>query len=103
MSYASIKIDFAAANAQAQRLEDIADEIRRMTNVRMKNTMDQMSANWKGGSASAYFAKAETLQSDILKTAVQLESVAKSIRSTARRIYEAEQTALRLAEQRSSQ
>lgn len=103
MSYASIKIDFAAANAQAQRLEDIAGEIRRMTNVRMKNTMDQMSANWKGGSASAYFAKAETLQSGILKTAVQLESVAKSIRSTARRIYEAEQTALRLAEQRSSQ
>lgn len=101
MSYASIKIDFAAANAQAQRLEEVAEEIRRMANDRMKNTMAQMSANWKGDSAAAYFAKAEKLQSDILKTAGNLESIARSIRSTARRIYDAEREALRLAEQRS--
>lgn len=101
MSYASIQIDFDAACAQAARLEGIAEQIRTLANVRMKDTAAQMSASWKGDSAAAYFAKAEKLQGDIAKTANKLDQIAGTIRATARRIYEAEQAALRLAEQRS--
>ncbi len=95
----SIEFDFAQACRQASELEEIAGEIRTLANQKMSNSMQQLSANWKGDSASAFLKKNDLLRDDIADTAETLYSIAASIRTVARRIYEAEMAAKRLAEE----
>ena len=101
MSYTTIQINFDEACAQAQKLEDCAEEMKRLANQKLTSTLQEMAANWKGESADAYFAKAETVRSSIASTSEKLRSIAASIRTQAQRTYDAEMAALRLAEQRS--
>lgn len=102
MSYSSIQIDFNVACAQAKKLEDCAEEMKRLANQKMSNAIDEMSAGWKGESATAYFKKADAVKKNIIATSETLYTVANSIRTQAKRIYDAEREALRIAEQRNA-
>lgn len=102
MGYTSIQIDFDEAYALAKRLEDCAEEMKRLAVQRMENALSEMAAGWKGESAAAYFAKAETTKEAIISTSEKLGSIASSIRRQAKRTYDAEMAALRLAEERTS-
>lgn len=102
MSYTSIQIDFDEACAQAKKLEDCAEEMKRLANQKLANTLKEMSTSWKGESAAAYFAKADTVRKNIAATSEFLCSIANSVRTQAKRTYDAEMEALRLAEQRSA-
>ena len=50
---ASIYMDFVKANEQAQRLEQIASEINRLSQSDMEQCFSQIRANWEGENASA--------------------------------------------------
>ena len=102
MSHMSIQIDFDEACAQAKELEDCAEEMKRLANQQLANTLREMAASWKGESATAYFAKADIVKKNIAATSETLYSIASNIRTQAKRTYDAEMAALRLAEQRSA-
>lgn len=97
-----IQIDFSAANSHAQLLDEIADQMKQLANQQMASTIQEMSMNWKGDSASAFFAKAEIVKSNIAETARSLHSIADNIRTNAKRAYDAEMAALNIAETRTS-
>jgi WXG100 family type VII secretion target len=99
MSDKSIQIDFNEACAQAKKLEDCAEEMKRQADQTLADAINEMAASWKGESADAYFAKAETVREGVAATADRLSSIACSIREQAQRTYDAEMAALRLAEQ----
>ena len=99
-SRASIEFDFHKAKAQADKLDSIADQLSRLADSKFGNTMQHLSSNWKGENASLYLDKGGRLQEQMDGTAGELHSIASDIRAIARRIYEAEMNALRIAEQR---
>ena len=98
-SYSTIKFNFVQAKLQAQRLENIASEMRNMANQNFESAISQLSGGWKGESATLYIRKAENVRNDILKTARDLDAVAGSIRKVAQKVYNAEMEAKRLAEE----
>lgn len=98
-TYSSIRFDFTQAKAEASRLESIADEMKRLANSNMENSLDCLSTGWQGESATLYLKKGNNVKKDILAVANDLYAVANSIRTVARKIYNAEMEAKRLAEE----
>ena len=102
MSSSQIEINFQAAQMQAKKLEDIADDMKRLADQQLANTIQEMSACWKGEAATAYFGKADKVKQDIAATAKTLHTIAASIREEAKRIYDAEMKAVALAQSNSN-
>lgn len=96
----TIEFDFRLARQKANELDEIAENLQNLSSNRFNNTMQNLSVAWKGESASLYLNKGQTLQEDIITTSKNLRQVASTIRAVARRIYEAEMEALRIAEER---
>jgi len=96
----TIEFDFRLVKQKANELDEIAENLQNLSNNKFNNTMQNLSASWKGESASLYLNKGQTLQKDMIKTSKNLRQVASTIRAVARRIYEAEMEALRIAEER---
>ena len=102
MDQSRIEIDFAAAYSQAKKLDDVADEMKRLANQQLNSTIGKIGSSWKGESATAYLNKAEIVRDNITQTAQSLASIAASIRSDAQRIYNAEKAALEIAKTRNT-
>ena len=96
-----IEFDFQRAKEQAEKIDKIADRLRRISQNDFGNSLQNLSAGWKGESASLYLQKGSALQEKIEATANALYGVAEDIRTIARRIYEAEMAALEIAQERS--
>lgn len=96
----SIEFDFRKAEAQADKLDTVADQLTRLSDNKFGSAMQHLSSNWKGENASLYLDKGGRLQEQMDGTAKELHSIAADIRTIAKRIYEAEMRALRIAEHR---
>ena len=94
-SRSEIRFNFNQALAQASELDSLADRLEQLEN-KTENSMQTLSAAWKGQNATAFLRK------EVRKTALEIHSIADDIRRIARRIYEAEMAALRIAQQRKS-
>lgn len=92
-----LQFDFDMALSQARRLEELAMEIERGVTRPMGHSMQELAAVWKGDNANAYLKKEETLKTHIGKTSDRLREIAAEIRSVAKRVYEMEQNAVRIA------
>ena len=100
LSRTTITFNFQKARQQADRLEEIASQLTRLTATEYAGAMQNIAANWKGENASAYLEKGARLQGDMEETAKSLHNVASEIRVVAKRIYDAEMAALAIAEAR---
>lgn len=98
----SIELDFRQAQAQADRIDGVADRLSRLSGGQFGATMQNLSANWKGENASGYLSKGARLQEKMNGTANELRSTAGDIRRVARALYEAEMRALEIAETRNN-
>lgn len=92
-----LKFDFNKANLHIQELEEIKAEIEKLANSEYAETMQQLSAAWKGESADAYMRKAGKLQDKINKTAKDIGKVADAYKEAARRAKKAEELAETIA------
>lgn len=100
---ASIEFDFRQAMNEADRIDEIANNLGNLARVKFNGTMQNLVTNWKGDSASLYLRKGENLEENMNKTSGELHSIASDIRAVARRLYEAEMRALEIAERREYQ
>lgn len=99
-SAVTIKMNFQQARRQADELEEIAGEMRRIAKNDLENSFQSLSAAWQGEAAEAYLRKGEQLRDKIIASAQQLEKNAGMIRSAAKRTYDAEMRAYNLAQTR---
>ncbi|MDO4329650.1 MAG: WXG100 family type VII secretion target [Lachnospiraceae bacterium] len=97
-----IRFNFRQALSQADELDDVADRLERLSGKTMESSMQNLAAAWKGQNATAFLKKEDILKGDIKKTASQIHDIADDIRRIARRVYEAEMEALRIASERKS-
>lgn len=97
---ASIEMDFNMARRQADRLEELADKLRGLSENRFGGTLNNISGNWKGENATAYLSKGSKLQGKMNRSSSELYQIASDIRLIAKRIYDAEMANLLIAETR---
>lgn len=95
-----IRFDFQNAISQARKLDDLADRLERTVVRRMDDVASDLHAAWKSDSANRYIQKEQELKGSIKDTVDELRCIADDIRTIARRIYDAEMRALRIAQQR---
>lgn len=97
-----IRFDFQNAMQQAQKLDELANDIDRRVANKLDETVQSVHAAWKGDSATLYIGKTQELRRQVQQTARTLRDTAEDIRRIARRIYEAEVRALEIAQSRNS-
>ena len=97
-----IELDFKASINQAQKLENIASNIKKMSENDLEACMNQVKANWESTNATTFINKGRTLQQQISATAKELKKTAKTIRGIAETTKRAEMEAIRIATLRSS-
>lgn len=97
---ANIEMNFRQAKLQADKLDQLASQLDHLASGQFGETMQNLSASWKGESANAYLQKGRRLESNMKKTADNLRNTARQIRTVAKKIYDAEMRAKQLAEKR---
>ena len=99
----SIEFDFQQAIKRAEELEDIAADMKKLANEDLVSSLQSLSTAWKGEAANAYLTKGSRLKEKILKSSKDLNKTATTIRNVAKRTYNAEMAAYRIAMERKYQ
>lgn len=95
-------MDFRKAVCYAEELEHTAKKLRRMGKEEAPEIF-RTGSFWEGDAASAWNGGGVRLGENIQRSADRLNDAAEVLRRTARRIYEAEMRAYRLARERNYQ
>ena len=96
----SIKFNYDKAIKQAGELADIAKEIRKVANDKMETSIQTVDKNWDGASSKKFVNKSKQLKSKVVDSADDIDKIASSIKTMAKKIYDAEMEALRIAKER---
>ena len=95
-----IEMDFTRATQKANELDGIADNLSKLSDTDLQNTLDGLNNDWKGDNAGEYIKKGFALKENMDKTVKGIRDTASTIRTVAKNIYDAEMEALRIAEER---
>lgn len=95
-----IQMDFSRANQKASDLDNIANDLSRLSGTDLQNTLNSLGNDWKGDNATLYIQKGFSLKENLDETVKSIRNTASTIRSIAKNIYDAEMEALRIAEER---
>lgn len=98
-SSTQIRFDFQNARQQADRLDELANNLEQQVVRQMSDAGQQLRTAWTGESANRFSAKQGELQEKIRKTIRTLREIADEIRRIAKRVYDAEMEALRIVSQ----
>lgn len=95
-----IQMDYNNAIRQADSLNEIAKELDNTADRDFQDCISEISRSWTGENSEAYQRKCGQLQEKIGKSADQLRKTAETIKKIAQNTYNAEMTALKLAQVR---
>lgn len=95
----SIKMDYDLTLKQADQLETIAAKIDDIGRAKFADTLQQISASWKGDNAVKYLQLGEQLQEAICQNASYLGDIAEEIRLLAKRLREEDMSAAAIVKQ----
>ena len=102
MSSSLLEIDYRWAYRQADELDEIASDISKLADEKLKEGIDTVAKNWKSNSSDKFQGKCREVQSDTKGAADYVRNIASSVREIARAAEEAEREARRIARERSS-
>lgn len=89
-----IQYNFQQALTLADKLDDVADCLRRISENSMEESMKTLTSAWNGESAIVFLEKEDLLKNNIKDTAVNIRYIADTLRHLARNVYNAEMEAL---------
>ncbi len=96
-SSGQIYMDYRQAMRKADELDNIARDLKNLADKDLQETLQNISANWKSDHSGDYLAKGERLGGNMERTSRQISGIASAVRDAARRTYEAEMRAYRIA------
>ncbi|MBS6395738.1 MAG: hypothetical protein KH452_01120 [Clostridiales bacterium] len=99
-SASEIRFDFRQAIRRAEELEEIACDMRRLSNKEMEDSLQRLAGAWKGEAADLFLSRGLQLRENIKQSANDLDRAASAVRKAAKRIYDAEMAAYRRAKRR---
>lgn len=92
-SITRIKMDFVKAKDDADKIDRIASEMKKLSRNKLDNSMSELASVWTGANSRMFLMKEQEFQRAIEKTAENLNDIADDIRKIAKRIYDAERQA----------
>lgn len=95
-----IRMNFKNAINQANKLEEAASSIEKITKVELVESTNEIFKYWKGNSSIKYHNKSQKAVERLLIIAKKLKQTAKIIKEIAETTYKAEMRALELAQKR---
>lgn len=95
-----IKFDFGKTMNQANQLEEISEDLKRISQSSLPSTMNQMAQGWNGEGAVLFQRKMKMLEKKIYNSAKALEKVSSDIKHSAVATYNAELRAKEIAQTR---
>ncbi len=101
-SRSKIRMDFAKAKADADKIDRIASTMRNLSRRDLESSMNNLAAAWTGANSRLFLKKEEQLQRNMDQTVRELFDIAADIRRIARQVYEAEMRAYEIAIRRDS-
>lgn len=100
MNYATITMNYRRANSAADELDELAEQLTKMAQSQMGDSLQDISNNWKGESAELFIRKGENLQQQIVNSAKKLKDTAAAVRKIAQTTRNADLQALEIAMRR---
>ena len=92
-----IYMDFRKANEQVRLLRAIANRMNSLANEDLDKTLGSIRSDWTGDNAEKFDKKGKTVKGKINATAGTIITIANTIESIARRTYDTEIEAIRIA------
>lgn len=99
-SLSELYFNYNKAKEQANQLEDIANRLSSAAKQDMEKILNDVNNAWKSDSAPAYIKKGQKVEADMNTTVNNLKDIARTIRAIAKRVYDAELAAWRVANER---
>lgn len=99
---ATIIFNYEKAIKQADELLEIAKEVRKVAKTNMSESLTAIDKNWDGENSVKFIKKGNVLKDKISDSADDIERIAGDIKIMAKRIYDAEMEAVRIARQRAA-
>ncbi|SCY71341.1 Proteins of 100 residues with WXG [Lachnospiraceae bacterium XBB2008] len=93
-----IYMNFKKAEAQVNKLRNIAQGMRSLANDDIEGTIGRIRTNWSGENSEAFLAKAQIIENKIGETANDIQRVADAIMSNAERTMRTELAAIGVAQ-----
>ena len=95
-----IKINYQRSLHQAEQLDTLAGQIKKVGTTELNQAKSAEAAGWKGENEAAMRKKTERLQENVKATAKSLKNIASTIRTIATDTYNAEMRAWEIAHRR---
>lgn len=95
-----IKFDFGKTMNQANQLEEISEDLKRISKNSIPSTMNRMTQGWSGEGAVLFQRKMKMMEKKIYNSARDLEKVSSDIKRSAIATYNAEMRAKEIAQTR---
>lgn len=96
-----IDIDFRMVMEQAKHLDEVASQMKDLSESSFYEALQNIAGSWKGENANLYVHKGDTLKGNMTGTAKELKKIAEDIKKRAICIYNKEQKAVSIAKTRS--
>ncbi len=100
MSRESMEINFQQSLEVAGTLEELAGILTRVTENDFQELLLNIRRCWEGAAAEEFLKRGDTLCEKLKQSAAALTSGAQMVRQTAQKIYQAEQQAIIIAQER---
>ena len=99
-SLSEIYFNYNKAIEQANKLDGVAQQLRKASDESMENILTTVNSAWRSDSSPQYIKKGQKVKGDIRTTAGNLTNIASTIRTIAERVLQAELEAWRIANER---
>lgn len=103
MTEHEIKFNYNHAMKQAEELKTIGKELSKLEDSKLAPCMDSVQKSWSGTNSESYVKKGKKVVTKIAATSGNISGAAGAIETIAKRIYDAEMTALEIARKRKYQ
>ena len=100
MTRGEILFNYEKAMAQVRALQEIASNIKKISDTNMTDCMNNVKKNWEGDNATAYVGKGNKLKQKIKKSGENVDKVASTLAEMARNIRDAELRNLEIISQK---
>lgn len=93
----AIIFDYEATIRQVEKLEELAERLRRIADNDLEEVLSEINQGWQGENAAKFLSKGDTMKGKVLLSGENLQNIANTMRQMAENLRTSEEEAARIA------
>ena len=89
----AIIFDYEATIRQVEKLEELAERLRRIADNDLEEVLSEINQGWQGENATKFLSKGDTMKGKVLLSSENLQNIANTMRQMAENLRTSEQEA----------